>query len=206
MPFVKIVQKGWETFNGILPGVGIQFENAVSKEPISLAEAERIGAFMRIVDAETNEPISIGERMVRNRRKNHEDLGLIHSQTTRLKRTPTGKPQKPVEKAPAAQYDFTRESLEALADKGGIRKLREFSKKYNVNGKAIKDIIDTLMVRKDEAEKAKAKEQVAAQPAATPAPAKPESQLSDDDVTDVLDDDELDRLAQEDVVMEGEDS
>jgi hypothetical protein len=44
-------------------------------------------------------------------------------------------------------WSFTREEIEALADKEGINGLREFSRARNVNGQSIAKIVEGLMAR-----------------------------------------------------------
>lgn len=151
MPVIRIVQRGFETFTGILGS--IQFKDGVSVEPVSQAEAERIGCFTRIEDATTGQRISLTERMVQTRTKNHTDLGLSVERTTKpLERTTTGKVKTKVKPAELPKTAYEREDLEQLADVGGIAELRKFAKQWNVNGKTIVEIIESLMALKAQSE------------------------------------------------------
>lgn len=86
MPFIRLVDPGYAKYNGIIAGT--QFENGESQEPLSMAECERIGAFMRIEDAETGEPISIGQRMAVARNKTA--TGAARGPLQRIKRDENG--------------------------------------------------------------------------------------------------------------------
>lgn len=167
MPIVRIVAKGFEGYNGVIEGV--QFKDGVSLEPLSLAAAERIGAFMRVEDAETHEPLSVGQRMVNARRAAEGPKESL----VRIKRTPTGKEKQPIKKA-VVSYDYTKDELEAVADKEGINGLRKVAEQYDVRGRSIREIIESLMALKSNEEAKKAAETVQ-KPVAAPVAVEPET-------------------------------
>lgn len=181
MPIVRIVQKGFETYSGIMEGV--TFTNGVSDEPLSLAAAERLGAFMRVVDHETGEPISVGERLRRAREMSISSSGRLQ----RIERTPTGKRRQPLKKENLPSMDFDRQTLEGIADKSGIKGLREFAKPFGVNGRSIPEIIDSLMAKKQERA---AFSQGRASAKSKPKPeSKPKVEIeSEEEVMDIVDD------------------
>jgi len=72
MPVVRIDKKGFEKFCSFMGYV--KFENGVSVESISMAEAKRLGAFTSIVDAETGEPISETNDLIQDRAKTVDDM------------------------------------------------------------------------------------------------------------------------------------
>lgn len=142
MPRVKIIAKGFETYNGVLEGV--QFENGLSTEIMSERAAERIGAFMRCVDADTEEDLGAGARLVRQRTQGQAPRPPLQ----RVERTPTGKEKKPIANRRVVSYDFTKADLEAVADKDGIQGLRKVAEQYDVRGRSIREIIDAMMALK----------------------------------------------------------
>ncbi len=143
MPTVKIVEKGFETYNGIIEGV--QFENGVSAEPMSQFSAERVGAFMKIVNADSDEPLGMGYRMANTRSQGSAPRAPLE----KIVRTSTGKERKSIKKqTKVVSYDFTKEQLEDVADKGGINDLRKIADQYEVRGRSIAEIIDSLMALK----------------------------------------------------------
>lgn len=144
MPIVKIVEKGFETYNGVIEGV--QFENGVSVEHMSQFSAERVGAFMKIVNAEDPDtPLGLGYRMANARNQGSAPRPPLE----RIVRTKTGKEKKPIKKAtPSISYDFTKEKLEEVADKGGIQALRKVADQFEVRGRSIAEIINSLMALK----------------------------------------------------------
>lgn len=161
MPIVRIVAKGFEGYNGIIEG--IEFRKGVSTENMSLGSAERIGAFMRVVDNDTGEPLGVGQRMVNARRQSQAPREPL----AKVKRTPTGKKKKTVKKQEVPEYTFTREDLESVADKEGITGLRKVAEQYEVRGRSIREIIDSLMALKANAE-AKKEAETPAQKQETP--------------------------------------
>lgn len=180
MPNVKIVAKGFEGYNGVIEGV--QFVNGLSTEPLSQFSAERIGAFMRVVDADTDAPLGVGQRMVDARRSNHAPSEPLQ----RVKRTPTGK-KKEVTSRKTISYDFTREQLEKVADEGGINGLRKVADQYEVRGRSIREIIEALMAIKAN-EEAKKNAQTPAQKAQDEEPAsEPDTASVSSDATGTTD-------------------
>lgn len=148
MPIVKIVEKGFEGYNGIIEGV--QFTNGVSQEPLSQFSAERVGAFMKIVNADNpDEPLGLGYRMANARNQGQAPREPLQ----KVERTKTGKKKEPVKKADkVVSYEFTKADLEAVADKEGITGLRKVAEQYDVRGRSIAEIIDSLMALKANAE------------------------------------------------------
>jgi hypothetical protein len=144
MPFVKIVEKGFETYNGIIEGV--EFKDGVSQESMSQFSAERVGAFMKVVDAEgDHEPLGLGYRMANARTSGGQ---APRPPMERIVRTKTGKKKEPVKTEKKVHYDFTKDELEAVADKGGITDLRKIADQYDVRGRSIAEIIESLMALK----------------------------------------------------------
>lgn len=151
MAIIKIIQPGWDKFNGDLEGV--RFENGVSTEHLNLNAAERLGSMFDIVDLESGEPISAASRLLKGREqtvspgratirvediKAQEDSEVISDAEEIVESS--------VEEKQELEFPaYTREQLEKIADEGGITKLREFAKDYDVKGNSIIKIIDGLM-------------------------------------------------------------
>jgi hypothetical protein len=173
MPSVKIIEKGFEGYNGIIEGV--QFDNGVSGEPMSQFSAERIGAFMKVVDADTDEPLGLGYRMANAR----GSTGVApRKPLERVVRTKTGKEKKSLKPTKLISYDFTKDELEGIADKGGINALRKVADQYDVRGRSIAEIIDSLMGLKANQE--------AKDNAAIPRPKEPEPAIDDDSIDSLI--------------------
>lgn len=142
MPFIKLTG-AHATLTGNL--AQFAFKDGVSVENVSRADAERLGSSMRVYDAETGEQISKIHRMTAGR-----SLGFIPKEQSEQ---PQSEPV--VEKAikesvqVAPELNYTREQLEAIADEGGLKGLRDFAEPYGVRGKSIVGIIDELMLKVD---------------------------------------------------------
>lgn len=183
MPKVKIIAPGFEGYNGIIEGV--VFENGVSTEPLSQFAAERVGAFLRVVDADTEEPLGLGYRMA-----NARGQGVAPREPLqKIVRTKTGKEKAKVKPAPVVEYSFTKEELEKVADEGGIQGLRKVADQYSVRGRSIKEIIDSLMALKANQEAKKAAETPRQRDEAETAG--DQAEASDDTAGDVSDIDSL---------------
>lgn len=147
MPRVKIIAKGFEGYNGIIEGV--EFKDGTSVEPLSQFSAERVGAFMKVVDADTEQPLGLGYRMANARGQGVEPREALQ----KIERTKTGKKKESIKaKAKEVHYDFTKEDLEKVADKEGIGGLRKVAEQYDVRGRSIAEIIGSLMALKANAE------------------------------------------------------
>lgn len=154
MNYLKIVSKGFETYNGQLNI--ITFKNGVSTEPVQPLIAKRISACMTVVacDAEGNE----GE--VR------QFVGVQHSLINdTLMRAPISaelKRQTEADRSMEAKLDaarsleaptealYSQEDLETLADKSGIKGLREVGDAWSVSARSIPDLIAKILAAQAE--------------------------------------------------------
>lgn len=165
---VKITDPGFAGFTGHFGSV--YFEDGVS-EHISNAEAERLGCIVKCETLDGVNP-SATQRMVDIQSKNLDELLAMGKGVDGADRNKAQNGEikssvaKPGEEPPAAQtgtatpagvkpsLDFTREDLEALADKDGIAGLRNIGSQHGVKGRSITEIINELMVIKQTAEQA----------------------------------------------------
>lgn len=149
MNYLKIVSKGFETYNG--PLNIITFKNGISTEPVQPQVAARISACMTVVvcDAEGNE----GEA--------RQFVGVQHSLINdTLMRAPISaelKRQTEADRIMEAKLDaartleaptealYTQEELETLADKSGIKGLREVGDAWSVSARSIPDLIAKIL-------------------------------------------------------------
>lgn len=159
---VRLTDPGFAGFTGFMGTV--KFVDGVS-EHISAAEAERLGCIVAIEDLEGHNP-SATQRMVDTHKHNLEELvsrgqGVSGASNHEVrKQKPAKTAEQPIDEvaivvddSPAGlDFSFTREDLEALADKEGISGLRNFAGSYSVKGRAIIEIIDELMALKVAAE------------------------------------------------------
>ncbi len=125
MSRIRITQPGMETYNGFLSEA--EFVNGVSVEPLTKLQAQRIAGACRI---ETLEGLDPSE-------------GTEHIAIVKGVEPPAVEYTQPV--AEPVVYDFTRESLEAIADKQGLNGLRPIGDKYGIKSNSIVSMIDKLM-------------------------------------------------------------
>ncbi len=159
MPVLKIVSQGRQNHTGILGGV--EFKNGVSTYSVSPRDAYRIGAIIKVVDAETGEPLSAILKQLQTRRmsaKQIEESQIADAQAAQSQSTtePQTQPTAAVvdapvdapvdaQAAPAADAPkYTREQIDAIADQG-IEALRAFASPLGVKGVSIVKIVDELV-------------------------------------------------------------
>lgn len=137
---IKLVEPGYENMTGMFGSV--EFEDGVSKEHVSSAEARFLASIIRVVDAETDEdpgtnafmqammdtPAPVEDPMLRGAAafdKSAEQAAVPPEQ--------------------AAATLFTRDQLEAVADKHGISGLREIGDTLGVKSTSIAGLIKEIM-------------------------------------------------------------
>lgn len=127
---IKIVEPGMEDFSDYLGSV--LFEHGVSVEPVTEAQAFRISSNIRVETLDGKDPSQAA--MYHALYQGDEapvDFGEVHEEI--------------VEQKAPVEFDFTRESLEATADAGGINALRVIANQYGVKGNSIVGIVNALM-------------------------------------------------------------
>jgi hypothetical protein len=140
---IKIVEPGWAGYTGIV-GI-VQFEEGVSIEEVSRAEADRIGATLRVETLEGKQ-VNAAQTIL--------DMYSNKAPEERRTLTPEGEPQLPPQKkiesveeppAHAVARIWTAEDLGELADQGGINALREVAEPLGVKATAIKALIEKIL-------------------------------------------------------------
>lgn len=128
---IKITQPGWEGFTGAL-GM-FEFENGVSVEDIGRADAAFLAGIVSIEDFDTGKNPSLSQRIVDSYSKEAK--------------VPAVEPIVPVVTSTA----HTKESLELIADKSGIKGIREVSDPMGIKGNAIAEIIGKILLAESQA-------------------------------------------------------
>ena len=137
MKHLKIVEPGYANFAGTFGTV--EFKDGVSVYPVSAVETQRLQALLRIeaVGEEVEEKVA---PMFVNLPTSAElaGAGRVHVPEPELgDSVPDGKV-------------WTREELEGVADKRGIKGLREIAAGFGVAGKAIGDLIGAILAKQGE--------------------------------------------------------
>ena len=141
---VKIVDPGFAGMTGMMGSV--YFENGVSEE-ISTAEAERLGCIFAIETLEGLNPSST-QRLIDTNNFSYDEIVAVKSappaeQVEEKTEQVEEKPKAPV--GVPADLSFSREDLEALADKEGIAGLRNIGSQFGIKCRSISEIIDELL-------------------------------------------------------------
>ena len=130
---IRIDEVGYEHFTGQL-GL-VQFVDGISVNEVSVGELNRMSAIIRIVNADTD-----------------KELGAIseYAETSKVEFKVEGAEEvvakfvEPNEDIPSTTV-YTKEQLEALADKEGITGLREIADAMNIKGTSITGLINGIL-------------------------------------------------------------
>lgn len=123
---IKIVQAGWEGFTGMF-GV-VEFVDGVSVNEISRSEAQALAATVSVVTLDGKDPSAAQQIIDLNDKPAEANVNL-----------PTGD----IESKPTETY--TKEQLEEIADKDGIKGIRMIGDSLGVRGNSIADLIAKIM-------------------------------------------------------------
>lgn len=135
---VRINEPGWETFSEML--CGVKFENAVSVRELTPREIAMIGSNLKIVRLDNDEQVGASVVMA--------NTGHLQAKVeTPLLR----KDEKKEEEVKEVEGEHTQESLEALAEKGGIKAVRVVADTFGVKGVQISGLIEEILKAQSEA-------------------------------------------------------
>lgn len=161
---IKIAQKGWEGFNGVLGP--IQFTNGISAD-ITQREADRLGVMMRVVEVDENDVelgvVSANAELIRT---SHIRMEVVDARQTVAEKEaanptppvtePEITPPNPMpQPEPAPVKDYTREELEKIADDNGIKGLRDIGTPLGAKNTSISKLIEEILVAQEKRAKAK---------------------------------------------------
>jgi hypothetical protein len=151
---IKIAQPGWENFTGQFGPV--EFKDGVSVSLVDPIFIDRCAAEIKIVDAESDKPVGVQERLIEAKCVTLDVLDRLPRATdadVAPKSAPAPTP-KPIEAA--EEVVWTDEKLMAIADDKGIRGLREIGDPINAKGRAIPELIANILQIQDERARAAA--------------------------------------------------
>lgn len=155
---VRIIDSGFANFTGMFGSV--EFVGGVSDD-ISKAEAERLGAILRIECADTGVNPSSTQRMVDVHNQNVSEILRREAPMLAAKEAEAAAEAEKVAKVAKVanaivksqavvpvglDYSYTEDDLDAIVKREGIAGLRGFSEKYGVNGRSIASMIKELMI------------------------------------------------------------
>jgi hypothetical protein len=124
---LRLLQPGYENMDGYI-GI-IEFKDGLSVDDVNEREARQLGLSIRVEFEDGRDP---------NPAQNL--LDSMHNQAP----VAGEEPAEPVEpEVPVAL--LTREDLEAVADKGGIKGLRAIAEGFNVKGTSIVELINEIL-------------------------------------------------------------
>lgn len=149
---IKITQPGWETFTGNFGS--IEFADGVSVGEVSQNEASRVAAVVRVETTEGKDP-SMAQLII----DTYSDPAPLE---TTIAAADLPKPEVP---------SYTADELAAIADKLGIKGLREIADPLGIKANSIAELIGRILAVSKPAEPTVTAEAApeAAEPAAEPA-------------------------------------
>lgn len=154
MKKLKLVSAGWETYTGWLNAV--EFSEGISVNPVPQNIADRISGTMRVVEIE-DDGTELGQAGAAARLKDGATIRaevvqpLARATEEELKEEAERDAAAAAEKARLAEVkkSYTKEELEEIADKDGIKGLREVGDTLGVRGRAIPELIDDILTAQE---------------------------------------------------------
>lgn len=128
MKYLKITEAGYDNFCGHFGT--IEFVDGVSTHPVTSLEALRMQALLRVE--------SIGDEVDET-----FDMKVTFESAAPQRQPEVG--HEPAPEAALAAKKWTRDELEAIADKHGIKGLREITSAMGISGKSISDLISAIL-------------------------------------------------------------
>lgn len=130
---IRIDEVGYDKYTGLL-GL-VEFVDGISVNEVSVGELNRMSAIFRVVDASDD-----------------KEIGAIseYAKTSQIEFKVEGAEEvvakfvEPNEDIPSTTV-YTKEQLEALADKEGITGLREIADAMNIKGTSITGLINGIL-------------------------------------------------------------
>lgn len=137
---LKFIQPGYESYTGLLGAV--EFVDGVSVDHVSVIEIRHISSCVAVVDAETGEDPSPAAEMVRARSVPME----VVKERERMVEGEGVIPVLQVADVLPTLPSYTREELSAIADKQGIKGLREIGEARGIKNVSINGLIDEIVL------------------------------------------------------------
>jgi len=130
---LKITEPGMETYSDYY--FGVKFDNGLSEQPVNFADANTIGAFIRVEAVDDGAQVGSAVQYQKGKSNKAEVVTPIAVTAEQAAATSTN----------ATRQRHTREELEDIADKHGIAGLREIADKYGVKGRGIVELITEIL-------------------------------------------------------------
>lgn len=137
---IKIIEEGYGAFTGFFGTV--EFIDGVSVD-VTKQEARLMSAVIRVVDADTGKEIGA----LADFANNQETTVNVATLPTLEELEKSGQVQPKAEEAVKKETPaFSKEDLEAIADKGGISALRKVADQFDVRGTSINKLITGILL------------------------------------------------------------
>jgi hypothetical protein len=144
MSKVRIDEPGWSSFSDWLGSV--QFENGVSTRELTEREIAVIASNLKIVKVDTDEQIGLAVTMANTSHLSAEvKVALQRAPEPKVTIETSDVPPTTFHPIKVESAKHTKESLEALADEGGIKAVRKIADEYDVKGVQIAKMIDEIL-------------------------------------------------------------
>ena len=155
---IKLIEPGYETYTGFF-GI-VEFENGVSTHDVSSIEASLLSSILQVEDADTGEKVGQNELERQNwgraaestRLPTQAEIDAENGAGSIDMETLGAVAQAIVNLITPEKKTYTREELEAIADKRGIAGIREVADQFDIKGTSIVKLIDAIMAAQAPAE------------------------------------------------------
>lgn len=139
---IRMTDAGYASFTGAFGTVN--FENGVSVDEVSSAEARLIGAIVSIEALEDGEFKSDSQKLM-DAKDMPASMETLPTLAQLMSEGKVKSPETKSEPEQPKQLEYTKEALEEIADKKGIAGLREIGDPMGVKGASITKLIDGIL-------------------------------------------------------------
>ncbi|MFA9261783.1 MAG: hypothetical protein ACEQSB_00285 [Undibacterium sp.] len=140
---LKLTRSGYEDFTGHLGR--IEFQDGVSVEDVGARDSDRLVACgFSVVNSETDEELGVAARLVSDMQMRQPVIEPLDRQTKEEKAEEDRIVLLRLNKAPTDKF-YEAEELDAVADKSGIKGLREIAELWKIKSRSIPEMIGLIM-------------------------------------------------------------
>jgi hypothetical protein len=132
---VRIVQSGWEGFNGQLGEV--QFQDGVSVDEMTPLQVARLGAIVSVENVETSEQVGPAVDVLKSWDSDCDKAVADQKNADEVKDCDTTRG--------SDEHVYTEDELAKLADAHGIKGIREVADQFGLKSTSIRKLIDGIM-------------------------------------------------------------
>jgi hypothetical protein len=144
---IRMMSKGWENYTGDFGSHN--FTNGLSDEPLPQVAVDRVATQLRCIDPETGLQVGPGQRLINNKPIKLTIVAPLVAPTTDQKATDAEAIKQTKKSELEAQPFYSHDQLCGVVDERGIQGLRDIAQVYGVKGRAIPELMASILRAQD---------------------------------------------------------